>query len=63
MKMNNGHFGSHDAVDCAEEWGLNFEALAEWFQCLRHRNFAYASILAAGERVRIGGNRFNRRRK
>jgi pimeloyl-ACP methyl ester carboxylesterase len=26
-----GHFGSHDAADCAEDWSLNFDGLADRF--------------------------------
>ena len=29
--FHGGHFGSHDAADCADDWSLNFEGLAEWF--------------------------------
>ena len=29
--FHGGHFGSHDAADCAEDWGLNFDGLAERF--------------------------------
>ena len=29
--FHGGHFGSHDAADCAEDWSLNFDALAERF--------------------------------
>jgi 2-hydroxy-6-oxonona-2,4-dienedioate hydrolase len=29
--FHGGHFGSHDAADCADDWGLNFDGLAEWF--------------------------------
>jgi pimeloyl-ACP methyl ester carboxylesterase len=29
--FHGGHFGSHDAADCAEDWSLNFDALAQWF--------------------------------
>ncbi len=29
--FHGGHFGSHDAADCAEDWSLNFDGLAEWF--------------------------------
>jgi 2-hydroxy-6-oxonona-2,4-dienedioate hydrolase len=29
--FHGGHFGSHDAADCAEDWSLNFEGLAQWF--------------------------------
>ncbi len=29
--FHGGHFGSHDAADCAEDWGLNFDELAKWF--------------------------------
>ena len=30
--FHGGHFGSHDAADCAEDWSLNFEELAKWFR-------------------------------
>jgi 2-hydroxy-6-oxonona-2,4-dienedioate hydrolase len=29
--FHGGHFGSHDAADCAEDWSLNFDGLAKWF--------------------------------
>lgn len=29
--FHGGHFRSHDAADCAEDWTLNFDALAECF--------------------------------
>jgi 2-hydroxy-6-oxo-6-(2'-carboxyphenyl)-hexa-2,4-dienoate hydrolase len=29
--FHGGHFGSHDAADCADDWSLNFDGLAEWF--------------------------------
>jgi len=29
--FHGGHFGSHDAADCAEDWSLNFDGLAHWF--------------------------------
>jgi 2-hydroxy-6-oxonona-2,4-dienedioate hydrolase len=29
--FHGGHFGSNDAADCAEDWGLNFNALSKWF--------------------------------
>ena len=29
--FHGGHFGSHDAADCAEDWSLNFDELAERF--------------------------------
>jgi len=29
--FHGGHFGSHDAADCAEDWSLNFDGLAERF--------------------------------
>ena len=29
--FHGGHFGSHDAADCAEDWSLNFDGLAPWF--------------------------------
>ncbi|HET9295694.1 MAG TPA: alpha/beta hydrolase [Candidatus Binatia bacterium] len=29
--FHGGNFGSHDAADCAEDWSLNFDGLAEWF--------------------------------
>ena len=29
--FHGGHFGSHDAADCSEDWSLNFDGLAEWF--------------------------------
>ena len=29
--FHGGHFGSNDAADCAEDWGLNFDGLAKWF--------------------------------
>src|SRR5258708_9449928 len=29
--FHGGHFGSHDAADCAEDWSLNFDGLAQWF--------------------------------
>ena len=29
--FHGGHFGSHDAADCADDWSLNFDALAQWF--------------------------------
>jgi 2-hydroxy-6-oxonona-2,4-dienedioate hydrolase len=29
--FHGGHFGSHDAADCAEDWSLNFDDLAKWF--------------------------------
>ncbi len=28
--FHGGNFGSNDAVDCADDWGLNFEGLARW---------------------------------
>jgi pimeloyl-ACP methyl ester carboxylesterase len=30
--FHGGHFGSHDAADCAEDWSLNFNELAQWFK-------------------------------
>jgi pimeloyl-ACP methyl ester carboxylesterase len=30
--FHGGHFGSHDAADCAEDWSLNFDGLAQWFR-------------------------------
>lgn len=30
--FHGGHFGSHDAADCAEDWSLNFDGLAQWFK-------------------------------
>jgi 2-hydroxy-6-oxonona-2,4-dienedioate hydrolase len=32
--FHGGHFGSHDAADCAEDWSLNFEGLAQWFHVI-----------------------------
>jgi 2-hydroxy-6-oxo-6-(2'-carboxyphenyl)-hexa-2,4-dienoate hydrolase len=32
--FHGGHFGSHDAADCADDWSLNFNALAKWFHVL-----------------------------
>jgi 2-hydroxy-6-oxonona-2,4-dienedioate hydrolase len=29
--FHGGHFGSHDAADCADDWSLNFDELAKWF--------------------------------
>lgn len=29
--FHGGHFGSHDCADCAEDWSLNFDGLAQWF--------------------------------
>jgi pimeloyl-ACP methyl ester carboxylesterase len=29
--FHGGHFGSHDAADCADDWSLNFDGLAQWF--------------------------------
>ena len=29
--FHGGHFGSHDAADCAEDWSLNFDELSQWF--------------------------------
>jgi 2-hydroxy-6-oxonona-2,4-dienedioate hydrolase len=29
--FHGGLFGSNDAADCAEDWGLNFDGLAKWF--------------------------------
>jgi pimeloyl-ACP methyl ester carboxylesterase len=29
--FHGGHFGSHDAADCADDWSLNFNELAKWF--------------------------------
>jgi pimeloyl-ACP methyl ester carboxylesterase len=29
--FHGGHFGSHDAADCSEDWSLNFDGLAERF--------------------------------
>jgi 2-hydroxy-6-oxonona-2,4-dienedioate hydrolase len=29
--FHGGHFGSHDAADCADDWSLNFDGLAESF--------------------------------
>src|SRR5262245_28819634 len=29
--FHGGHFGSRDAADCAEDWSLNFDGLAERF--------------------------------
>jgi 2-hydroxy-6-oxo-6-(2'-carboxyphenyl)-hexa-2,4-dienoate hydrolase len=29
--FHGGHFGSHDAADCADDWSLNFADLAQWF--------------------------------
>jgi len=29
--FHGGHFGSHDAADCADDWSLNFDQLAKWF--------------------------------
>jgi pimeloyl-ACP methyl ester carboxylesterase len=29
--FHGGHFGSHDAADCAADWDLNFDGLAQWF--------------------------------
>ncbi|MFQ5904713.1 MAG: alpha/beta fold hydrolase [Candidatus Binatia bacterium] len=29
--FHGGNFGSHDAADCALDWGLNFDGLARWF--------------------------------
>jgi 2-hydroxy-6-oxonona-2,4-dienedioate hydrolase len=30
--FHGGHFGSHGAADCAEDWRLNFDGLAERFR-------------------------------
>ena len=30
--FHGGHFGSRDAADCAEDWSLNFDELAQWFK-------------------------------
>ena len=32
--FHGGHFGSHDAADCAEDWSLNFDELAQWFHVI-----------------------------
>jgi 2-hydroxy-6-oxonona-2,4-dienedioate hydrolase len=32
--FHGGHFGSHDAADCAEDWSLNLEGLAQWFHVI-----------------------------
>ncbi len=32
--FHGGHFGSHDAADCAEDWSLNFDGLAKWFHVI-----------------------------
>ena len=29
--FHGGHFGSHDAADCADDWNLNFDDLSRWF--------------------------------
>jgi pimeloyl-ACP methyl ester carboxylesterase len=29
--FHGGHFGSNDAADCADDWALNFDGLAQWF--------------------------------
>ena len=29
--FHGGNFGSNDAADCALDWGLNFDGLAQWF--------------------------------
>ena len=29
--FHGGHFGFHDAADCAEDWSLNFDGLSERF--------------------------------
>src|ERR1044072_3771925 len=29
--FHGGHFGSHDAPECADDWSLNSDVLAEWF--------------------------------
>jgi len=29
--FHGGHFGSHDAADCADDWSLNFDDLSQWF--------------------------------
>src|SRR5262245_29629646 len=29
--FHGGHFGSHDAADCADDWSLNFDDLSRWF--------------------------------
>jgi len=29
--FHGGHFGAHDAADCAEDWSLNFDELSKWF--------------------------------
>ena len=29
--IHGGVFGSNDAADCSLDWGLNFDALAQWF--------------------------------
>ncbi len=29
--FHGGHFGSQDCADCAEDWSLNFDGLAQWF--------------------------------
>ncbi len=32
--FHGGHFGSQDCADCAEDWSLNFDGLAQWFHVL-----------------------------
>ena len=32
--FHGGHFGSHDAADSADDWGLNFDGLAQWFRVI-----------------------------
>ena len=32
--FHGGHFGSHDAADCAEDWSLNFDGLSQWFRVI-----------------------------
>jgi pimeloyl-ACP methyl ester carboxylesterase len=32
--FHGGHFGSHDAADCAEDWSFNFDELAKWFHVI-----------------------------
>lgn len=29
--FHGGNFGSTDAADCADDWGLNFDGLSQWF--------------------------------
>ena len=29
--FHGGNFGSNDAADCSLDWGLNFDALSQWF--------------------------------